>query len=366
MKLYTYYRSQASFRVRIALNLKGVARDDVYLHLEKGDQFAEAYRALNPQMVVPTLIDGDTKLFQSLAILEYLDEKYPEPPLLPPRSDIAARAWVRGLALINIADAHPLVVPRIRHYLTDELGLGQDQLLAWIGHWLAAGLAAMESLLGEHRESGRLLSRRHADDRRYRRRDPGHPGQDFRPRPGALSAGREGIRQLHGDPGVRRGAPGKAARQRVDPPANVGRSGRAPAGTPATRASPNSCTPKTTKPIPISTPTLIMNKTGLMSRARILFRAKDQDQERRHRQEQHHATDQSREKIARTRRDLPSPPFHVVFPGLSGRGAARRTLGRAVVRGRLHDSAKRSRVQSQTWKRLLAEHLLFGQRRQKN
>ena len=83
MKLYTYYRSQASFRVRIALNLKGIAREDSFPHLEKGDQFADAYRAVNPQMVVPTLIDGDIKLFQSLAILEYLDEAYPEPPLLP-------------------------------------------------------------------------------------------------------------------------------------------------------------------------------------------------------------------------------------------------------------------------------------------
>jgi maleylacetoacetate isomerase len=156
VKLYTYYRSQASFRVRIALNLKRVARDDVYLHLEQGDQFADAYRAINPQMVVPTLIDGDATLFQSLAILEYLDEKYPEPPLLPPRSDLAARAWVRGLALINIADSHPLIVPRIRHYLTDELGLGQERLLAWIGHWLAAGLRAMESLIGEHPGAGRF------------------------------------------------------------------------------------------------------------------------------------------------------------------------------------------------------------------
>ncbi len=154
MKLYTYYRSQASFRVRIALNLKGVAREEVYLHLGRGDQFAPDYRALNPQMVVPTLIDGETKLFQSLAILEYLEEKYPQPPLLP--ADIAARAWVRGLALINIADSHPLVVPRIRHYLTDELGLGADQLGGWIGHWLDAGLAAIEALLAEHRESGRF------------------------------------------------------------------------------------------------------------------------------------------------------------------------------------------------------------------
>ena len=154
MQLYTYYRSQASFRVRIALNLKGLKREDVYLHLEKGDQFAPEYRRVNPQMVVPTLIDGPVKLFQSLAILEYLEEKYPEPPLLP--TDIAARAWVRGLALINIADAHPLIVPRIRHYLTDDLGLGQEQLMGWIGHWLGAGLAAMETLLSEHRESGRF------------------------------------------------------------------------------------------------------------------------------------------------------------------------------------------------------------------
>jgi len=94
MELYTYYRSQASFRVRIALNLKRIAREDSFLHLEKGDQFAAAYWAINPQMVVPTLIDGDAKLFQSLAILEYLDEVYPEPPLLP--TDPLARAWVRG------------------------------------------------------------------------------------------------------------------------------------------------------------------------------------------------------------------------------------------------------------------------------
>jgi maleylpyruvate isomerase len=154
MQLYTYYRSQASFRVRIALNLKGLAHDDTFLHLEKGDQFRPQYRALNPQMVVPTLIDGETKLFQSLAILEYLEEKYPEPPLLP--ADIAARAWVRGLALINIADAHPLIVPRIRHYLTEQLGLGEEQLTGWIRHWLGAGLAAMEALIAEHPESGRL------------------------------------------------------------------------------------------------------------------------------------------------------------------------------------------------------------------
>src|SRR5260221_13714356 len=151
MKLYTYYRSQASFRVRIALNLKGLAHEDTFLHLEKGDQFAADYAALNPQMVVPTLIDGDTKLFQSLAILEYLDEKYPEPPLLP--ADPAGRAWVRGLALINIADAHPLIVPRIRHYLLDDLKLSEEQMLGWIRHWLGRGLAALQALLAEHLEN---------------------------------------------------------------------------------------------------------------------------------------------------------------------------------------------------------------------
>jgi maleylacetoacetate isomerase len=154
MQLYTYFRSQASYRVRIALNLKGLKRDDTFLHLEKGDQFAPSYRALNPQMVVPTLVEGDTRLFQSLAILEWLEEKYPAPPLLP--ADADARAWVRGFALINIADSHPLIVPRIRNYLTGTLGLTQPQLLTWIQHWLGTGLAAMETLLAEHGESGRF------------------------------------------------------------------------------------------------------------------------------------------------------------------------------------------------------------------
>jgi maleylacetoacetate isomerase len=154
VKLFTYFRSQASYRVRIALNLKGLAREDVYLHLEKGDQFAAEYRAVNPQMVVPTLIDGEHRLFQSLAILEYLDEVYPEPPLLP--REPAARAWVRGFALINIADSHPLIVPRIRHYFDDVLKAGEEQKLAWIRHWIGAGLEAMEALLAAHAGSGRF------------------------------------------------------------------------------------------------------------------------------------------------------------------------------------------------------------------
>ncbi len=154
MKLYTYYRSQASFRVRIALNLKGLKREDTFLHLERGDQFKPEYMRLNPQAVVPTLYDGDVKLFQSFAILEYLEETHPNPPLLP--KGAAARAWVRGFALINVADSHPLIVPRIRNYLTQVLKVPDAQRLAWIQHWLGLGLEAMENLLAGHKESGKF------------------------------------------------------------------------------------------------------------------------------------------------------------------------------------------------------------------
>lgn len=152
--LHTYYRSQASFRVRIALNYKGIARNDVFLHLEKGDQYAPAYKALNPQMVVPTLEDGPIRLTQSLAILEYLEETHPDPPLLP--KDPLARAWTRAFALINVADSHPLNVPRIRHYMTDRLKLDAAQMNGWIHHWLGLGLEAMEALLAGHKESGKF------------------------------------------------------------------------------------------------------------------------------------------------------------------------------------------------------------------
>jgi len=154
MKLFTYFRSQASFRVRIALNIKGLKREDTFLHLEHGDQYELGYKKLNPQAVVPTLFDGDHKLFQSMAILEYLEETHPNPPLLP--RDPLARAWVRGLALINVADSHPLIVPRIRNYLTQTFRVSDAQRLAWIQHWLGLGLQAMENLLAEHKESGKF------------------------------------------------------------------------------------------------------------------------------------------------------------------------------------------------------------------
>ena len=152
MKLYGYWRSLAAFRVRIALNLKGVPFDVESLDLVKGDQFDDAYRVLNPQMVVPTLVGDDVTLSQSMAILEYLDETHPEPPLLP--ADAAGRARVRSLCMISVADTHPLVVPRIRKYITQELGHDEAALTAWLQHWLRAGLAATETRLAGDAATG--------------------------------------------------------------------------------------------------------------------------------------------------------------------------------------------------------------------
>jgi maleylacetoacetate isomerase len=155
MKLYTYWRSQASYRVRIALRLKGLAAEMVSLDLLKGDQFDATYRALNPEMVVPTLLDGDgPPLVQSLAILEYLDEEYPLPPLLP--ADLRARAHVRGLAQMLAMDAHPFIVPRVRKYLEHELHLDEPTRIKWLTHWLDAGSRAVEDVLARDQRTGRF------------------------------------------------------------------------------------------------------------------------------------------------------------------------------------------------------------------
>jgi maleylacetoacetate isomerase len=154
VKLFCYWRSQAAFRVRVALNLKGVAVEDVYVDLLKGEQFEDGYRKVNPQMVVPTLVtDGGVALYQSLPIIEYLEETHPAPPLLP--ADALGRARVRGLAQIATSDAHPLIVPRVRNYLESELGLDEPARMKWIRHWLTAALAAYEQRLFTERETGR-------------------------------------------------------------------------------------------------------------------------------------------------------------------------------------------------------------------
>jgi len=154
MKLFSYWRSLAAFRVRIALNLKGQPYDVVSTDLIKGEQFDPEYLKINPQGVVPALItdDGNT-LTQSMAILEYLDETYPEPALMP--ADALARARVRSLCMILVADMHPLVVPRIRKYITQDMGHSEEELGAWIGNWTKKGLEAVESHLSEGGHSGK-------------------------------------------------------------------------------------------------------------------------------------------------------------------------------------------------------------------
>jgi maleylacetoacetate isomerase len=153
MKLYTYWRSLATFRVRIALELKGLAYEPVYVDLDAGDQHGEAYRAVNPQMAIPALVEDDGNvLYQSLAILEYLDEVHPSPPLLP--SDPRGRARVRALSLITVADSHPLIVPRVRNHLAATFGLDDAGRLAWVQHWFGAGLDAYEAHLSRDKATG--------------------------------------------------------------------------------------------------------------------------------------------------------------------------------------------------------------------
>ena len=147
MKLYSFWRSLATFRVRIALNLKGLAAEVVTIDLQRGDQRGDAFRAVNPQKVIPALVVDDKVLFESMAIVEYLDETHPQPPLLP--SDPFGRARVRGLAQIVACDAHPLVVPRIRDYLERELAIPEAQRTAWCRHWIIEALEALETHLQE-------------------------------------------------------------------------------------------------------------------------------------------------------------------------------------------------------------------------
>jgi maleylacetoacetate isomerase len=153
MKLYTYWRSLATFRVRIALNLKGLSYEPIYVDLDAGDQHAASYRSVNPQMAIPALVEDDGNiLFQSLAILEYLNEVHPEPPLLP--QEPRARARVRALSLITVADSHPLIVPRVRNHLAATLKVDEAGRLAWVRHWFTAGLDAYEAHLARDKATG--------------------------------------------------------------------------------------------------------------------------------------------------------------------------------------------------------------------
>ena len=156
MKLYGFWRSLATYRVRVALGLKGIAAQEVSIDILKGRQFTDEYKALNPQSVVPALVpdDGGAPLFQSVAIMEYLEESHPLPALLP--KDPRGRARVRGLSLIAAADGHPLIVPRIRVYMEKELHLDEAARNKWLAHWTLKALEAIESQLANEKETGRF------------------------------------------------------------------------------------------------------------------------------------------------------------------------------------------------------------------
>ena len=156
MILYTYFRSSAAYRVRIALGLKGLDPERRFVHLAKGggQQHTPEYRAVNPQGRVPFLIDGEVKLSQSLAIIEYLDETHPLPALLPKAA--AGRARVRQIALAIAADIQPLQNLSVTQRLEKELGVDQAGRDAWVRHWIEAGLTALETMLARDAATGRF------------------------------------------------------------------------------------------------------------------------------------------------------------------------------------------------------------------
>jgi maleylacetoacetate isomerase len=154
LKLYGYFRSSAAYRVRIALALKGLQVETAFVHLMKGEQYSAEYTRINPQNLVPVLEDEAARLHQSLAIIEYLEERHPDPPLLP--ADAAGRARVRSLALLLACEIHPLNNPRVLNYLTGKLGVSEDQKLEWYRHWVTMGFAPLETRLANEAGTGRF------------------------------------------------------------------------------------------------------------------------------------------------------------------------------------------------------------------
>ncbi len=153
LHLYGFWRSMAAYRVRVALNLKGIAVTETALDLNAGDQFAPEYLAVNPEGAVPALVEpGHAPLTQSMAILEFLEERYPDPPLLP--VDPYGRARVRSLAALIVSDTHPLMVPRVTAYLAEHAGFDEAAQRDWSLHWVVRGLSAMEARLARDTETG--------------------------------------------------------------------------------------------------------------------------------------------------------------------------------------------------------------------
>jgi maleylacetoacetate isomerase len=145
IKIYGFWRSIAAFRVRVALRLKGLAFEEIPIDILSGEQFKPEYAAVNDERVVPTFIHNGHSLFQSLAIIEYLDDIQPRPRLIP--EDAKERAYARSLALMTVADAHPLVTPRVRNHLAKTFGADAKAIEEWGRHWTTEGLATYERLL---------------------------------------------------------------------------------------------------------------------------------------------------------------------------------------------------------------------------
>ena len=154
LKLYGYFRSSASYRVRIALNMKGLDYEQVSIHLAKGRQYTPEFSQVSPQNLVPVLEHDGRRLYQSLAIVDYLDEKFPQPPFLP--GDSMERNRVRSLALISACEIHPLNNTRVLAYLTDTLKLTDEQKTAWYRHWVTIGFTALEKRLSAEKETGQF------------------------------------------------------------------------------------------------------------------------------------------------------------------------------------------------------------------
>lgn len=152
MDVYGFWRSQATFRLRVALNLKGITYREIPVDLDTGEQNEAAFREINPLGSVPALMVAGGPLTQSLAVLEYLEETHPDPALLPP--DALGRARVRALAAIAVSDAHPLIVPRIKRYLAEHAGFDAARWKAWQTHWFSAGLEGFEARLAHEADTG--------------------------------------------------------------------------------------------------------------------------------------------------------------------------------------------------------------------
>jgi maleylacetoacetate isomerase len=168
IRVYGFWRSIASFRVRVALRLKDLPFEEIPIDILSGEQFKLAYAAINAERVVPTFVHDGHSLFQSLAIMEYLDDIQPRPRLLP--EDAKERAYARALALMTIADAHPLVVPRVRNHLAKAFDADAKAIENWGKHWTTEGLATYERLLARRPPAPFALG---AEPGRYQHRRPG-------------------------------------------------------------------------------------------------------------------------------------------------------------------------------------------------